>query len=107
MVNKIAISISKELDIALNKLAADRDLPKSRLIEICLRDNPEIAATIKSYVLKDKVICEICQEKFAIGDIKIDTPAYGVICKICWANKAGTILIKHPIADTSPINNIT
>ena len=97
MVQKIAISISKELDTALSKLSIDRDLPKSRLIEICLRENPEIEKAIKSYSLKSETSCAICHEKFVADAIKIDTPAYGVICKDCWANKAGALVIDHPI----------
>jgi len=97
MVQKIAISISKELDTALSKLSTDRDLPKSRLIEICLRENPEIEKVIKNYSLKSETLCAICQEKFMVDDIKIDTPAYGVICKDCWANKAGALVTDHPI----------
>jgi superfamily II helicase len=99
MVNKIAISISKELDTALSKISADKTLSKSRLIEICLRENPEIMKTINSYELKNATVCELCQDKFTAEDIKIDTPKYGVICKECWSNRAATLAISKPIAD--------
>jgi hypothetical protein len=106
MVQKIAISISKELNSALTELSTDRDLPKSRLIEICLRENPEIVKAINSYALKSKTVCNICREKIAAGAIKIDTPAYGVICKDCWTTEAGALVIQHPIADTNHVATV-
>ncbi|MCL2643054.1 MAG: hypothetical protein FWD52_06055 [Candidatus Bathyarchaeota archaeon] len=101
MVNKIAISISKELDNALSKISTDKTMSKSRLIEICLRENPEIIKTINSYELKNAALCELCQDKFTAEDIKIDTPKYGVICKECWSNRAATLAISKPIADNN------
>jgi hypothetical protein len=92
MVNKIAISISKELDNALSKLSTDKTLSKSRLIENCLRENPEIMKTINTYELKNATVCELCHDKFTAEDIKIDTPKYGVICKECWSNRAATLV---------------
>jgi superfamily II helicase len=99
MVNKIAISISKELDNALSKLSTDKTLSKSRLIENCLRENPEIMKTINNYELKNATVCELCHDKFTAEDIKIDTPKYGIICKGCWSNRAATLAISKPITD--------
>jgi hypothetical protein len=99
MVNKIAISLSKELDTALKKLSADRTISKSRLIEVCLRENPDILREINNYQLKEANICELCKEPFKADDIKVDTPKYGVICKDCWADKMGELTASKPISD--------
>lgn len=99
MVNKIAISISKELDIALSNLSTNRTVSKSRLIEICLRENPEIVKAINNYQLKSVNACELCQEVFKLNDIKVDTPKYGIICKECWSDKMGELVTAKPITD--------
>lgn len=98
MVSKIAISISGELTRALEKLAEERELSRSRLIEICLRENPNIVKMISNYQLKDANTCEKCNEQFDPNDIKIDTPKYGVICKQCWSSDMGPFVEKHPIS---------
>jgi hypothetical protein len=100
MVNKIAISISKELDNALKKLSVDRTISRSRLIEVCLRENPDILREINNYQLKEADICELCKDPFKPDDIKIDTPKYGVICKKCWSDKMGELVVSKPITDT-------
>jgi hypothetical protein len=100
MVNKIAISISKELDIALKKLSEDRTISRSRLIEICLRENPDILREIATYQLKEATVCALCNDLFEKDDIKIDTPKYGVICKECWSDKMGDLVVSKPITDT-------
>jgi hypothetical protein len=46
MMTKIAISITPELDAALNLAALELGLPKSRLIETYLRENPALARFI-------------------------------------------------------------
>lgn len=100
MVNKIAISISRELDIALKKLSEDRTISRSRLIEICLRENPDILREINNYQLKEANVCELCKDPFKPDDIRIDTPKYGIICKECWSEKMGDLVVSKPITDT-------
>ena len=100
MVNKIAISISKELDLALSKLSTDKTVSKSRLIETCLRENPEIVKAINNYQIRTATVCELCHGSFKAEDIKIDTPKYGVICKDCWSDKMGELVTSKPITDT-------
>jgi len=99
MVSKIAISISDELTKILKKLAKDRNLSRSRLIEICLRENPNIIKEINNYQLKEATRCEKCKDPFGPNDVKIDTPKYGIICKHCWSSDMGTIVEEHPISD--------
>ena len=99
MVSKIAISISEELSKALNKMSEDRSLPRSRLIEVCLRENPNILREINNYQLKKAVVCEECKDPFKPNDIKIDTPKYGVLCKYCYSSKMGELIEKYPISD--------
>ena len=99
MVSKIAISISEELKTALEKLSKDRSLSRSRLIEVCLRENPNIVKKIDEYQLKEAIICDECKEPFESNDIKIDTPKYGIICEHCWSSKMGTVVDEHPISD--------
>ncbi|MEI6243323.1 MAG: hypothetical protein WCP39_07995 [Chlamydiota bacterium] len=100
MVNKIAISISRQLDVALAKLSENRAISKSRLIEVCLRENPDIVREISNYQLKEATVCKICNDPFTAQDIKIDTPKYGVICKECWSDKAGDLVVSKSITDT-------
>jgi len=99
LVSKIAISISDELGRTLKKVAKERKLSRSRLIEICLRENPNIIKEISNYQLKEANRCEKCKEPFGPNDIKIDTPKYGVICKHCWSSEMGTIVEEHPISN--------
>jgi len=99
MVSKIAISISEELRRALENVAESRDLSRSRLIEICLRENPNIIKEIGNYQLKEAIVCEKCKAPFGPNDIKIDTPKYGVICKHCWSSEMGKVVEEHPISN--------
>jgi hypothetical protein len=100
VVNKIAISISKELDDALKKMSQDRTISRSRLIETCLRQNPDILREINNYQLKGATVCDLCTSPFKPDDIKVDTPKYGVICKECWSDKMGELVVSKPITDT-------
>ena len=99
MVSKIAISISDELTRTLKKLAEDRNLSRSRLIEICLRENPNIIKEISTYQLKEAIRCEKCKDPFEHNDVKIDTPKYGIICKHCWSSEMGKLVEEHPISN--------
>jgi hypothetical protein len=99
MVSKIAISISGELSRTLEKIAKERGLSRSRLIEICLRENPSIIKEISNYQLKEANTCEKCKIPFGPNDIRIDTPKYGVICKNCWSSEMGKIVEEHPISN--------
>ena len=100
MVNKIAISISKELNTALRRMSEDKTMSKSRLIETCLRENPKILEEINNYQLKEATTCALCKDSLTSNDVKIDTPKYGVICKFCWSDKAGDMVVSKPITDT-------
>jgi len=99
MVSKIAISISEELNKALDRLSKERSLSRSRLIEVCLRENPNIVKEISNYQLKEASICEECKEPFKSNDIKIDTPNHGIICLDCWSKQMGEFVEKHPVSD--------
>jgi len=65
-----------------------------------LRENPDIVREINNYQLKGAMACELCKDPFKAGDIKVDTPKYGVICKDCWADKMGELTVSKPIVDT-------
>jgi len=58
----------------------------------------------KKEKLQDE-LCEECQKGFKKGDIKIDTPKHGKLCKECWSEKAGALVDKHPIFDFEDVKS--
>ena len=46
-----------------------------------------------------QTVCSLCKKKLGEGDVRIETPKYGVLCLECWAKKMGDFVEKHPISD--------
>ena len=95
MVKKISISISEELDQTLTDLSEENNISKSRLIENYLRENPKVILELKP----QETQCSLCEKELGRGDVKVNTPRYGVICTGCWIKKQGELVEESPVTD--------
>jgi len=103
---KVTVSLSDELCRSIDVLCKQLGLSRSRLIETCLREHPNVEATVRRnrgqiQTAVVQVACSLCKKKLGEGDVRIDTPKYGVLCLDCWAEKMGEYVEKHPISDGS------
>jgi hypothetical protein len=100
MVKKLGVSVTNEVDHALDYLAQETSLAKSRLIDTLLREHPMVRQKLaQSRLLEVVVNCSSCGTSLTDKDIRISTPKYGTLCLTCWSSKAGEIVERHPISD--------
>jgi metal-responsive CopG/Arc/MetJ family transcriptional regulator len=101
---KVTVSLSDELCRSIDVLCGQLGLSRSRLIETCLREHPSVDAAVHKnrtamQVTLVQTACSLCKKKLDEGDVRIETPKYGVLCLECWAEKMGDFVEKHPISD--------
>jgi len=102
--SKVTVSLSDELCRSIDVLCGQLGLSRSRLVETCLREHPSVEAAVrKNRTAMQTVVvqtaCSLCKKKLGEGDVRIETPKYGVLCARCWAEKMGEYVEKHPISD--------
>lgn len=101
---KVTVSLSDELCRSIDALCRQFGLSRSRLIETCLREHPSVEAAVRRnrgqmQTAVVRVVCSSCRRKLGEGDVRIETPKYGVLCLDCWAEKMGGFVENHPISD--------
>jgi hypothetical protein len=69
-----------------------------------LREHPNVDAAVRKSRAQTQtavvqVACSSCKKNLGEGDVRIETPKYGVLCLDCWAGKMGDYVEKHPISD--------
>lgn len=100
LVEKIGISISRELDDFLNYMSEKIGESKSRLIEKYIQENQYVRDEFKQYKLKHARMCPDCNKRFTKGDIRIYLPKNESVLHLrCWSKKAGKIIEKYPLHD--------
>ena len=99
MVRKISVSLSGEMDKVLQALSRETNLPKSRLIDTYLRENPVIRRKLSEYRVVEVLSCTLCNKELTAKDVRIDTPKYGTLCLECWSKRVGEFVEKNPVSD--------
>ena len=102
--SKVTVSLSDELCRSIDVLCRQFGLSRSRLIETCLREHPSVEAAVhknraQMQTAVVQVVCSSCKRKLGGGDVRVETPKYGVLCLDCWAEKMGDFVENHPIRD--------
>lgn len=102
--SKVTVSLSDELCRSIDALCRQFGLSRSRLIETCLREHPSVEAAVRRnrsqmQTAVVQAVCSSCKRKLGEGDVRVETPKYGVLCLDCWAKKMGDFVEKHPISD--------
>ena len=99
VVRKISVSLSGEMDRILESLSLETNLPKSRLIDMYLRENPLIRRKLSEHRVIETISCAICNGALSAKDVRIDTPKYGTLCLNCWSKRVGEFVEKNPVSD--------
>ena len=99
MVRKISVSLSGEMDRVLQALSRETNLPKSRLIDTYLRENPVIRRKLSEYRVVEVTNCTVCNKELSAKDVRIDTPKYGTLCLDCWSKRVGEFVERNPVSD--------
>jgi metal-responsive CopG/Arc/MetJ family transcriptional regulator len=102
--SKVTVSLSDELCKSIDVLCRQFGLSRSRLIETCLREHPSVESVVRKnrsqvQAAVVQVACSVCRRKLGEGDVRIETPKYGVVCTQCWAKKMGEFVEKKPVSD--------